>query len=356
MEENASNICPNCQHMNSEAYHFCEHCGQKNRPLKTTFYDFLKDFFDVVLNLDNKFWKTLKTLFIPGKLTKIFFQGKRKSFYHPIRLYLVAVIYLFTVLSLLKVDNLINLNGNIDFKARYEKTELVRQQVAAINNTLDSLRSTYSSKENKAIIDTTRNSIFLIVGSDSISLEDGIDSDSINIPLFFNKHTFSSEELFVSDIDEVLKSKNIHTFIERLALGQILKGARDINSFNTYIYANLTWLFLAIIPVFSLILKLFYIRRKRYYMEHFVFLLHLFAALTFLISTAMIIMIPLEWQSQCKLFSGMIIAFFPFVAFKIYYKQGIVKTFVKYLLIGLFFLTAFILTFLIFILISAALF
>ena len=119
MSENESIICPNCQHANSVDYNFCEICGQKNQALRITFFDFIKDLLDVVFNLDNKFWKTLKVLFIPGKLTKIFFQGKRKSFYPPLRLYLLAVIFFFTILSILKIDQ-INLEFAVTIQT-YEK-------------------------------------------------------------------------------------------------------------------------------------------------------------------------------------------------------------------------------------------
>jgi hypothetical protein len=356
MSDNSTNICPNCQHVNSEDYHYCELCGQKNKPLRITFFDFIKDFLDVVFNLDNKFWKTIKLLFIPGRLTKVFFQGKRKSFYHPLRLYLVAVIYLFTILSILKVDNLINFDENSDLKGRSEKRELVKQQAEVINNTLDSLSTTYLDKRSKSVIDSVKNNLFLVNENDTAFITQPITSDSTSISMFYSKVTFSSEELLLKDIDQVLDEKNVHYFIDRLGYTQFMKGARDINSFNAYIFANLTWLFLAIIPVFSLILKVFYIRRDHYYMEHFVFLLHLFTALTFLLSTAMLVLIPFDQTTPCIAFAGVVASIFPYLAFKKYYGQSIMRTFIKFLVIGFCFLIAFIMTFLVFILISAALF
>jgi hypothetical protein len=355
MSDNSTNICPNCQHVNSDDYHYCELCGQKNKPLRITFFDFIKDFLDVVFNLDNKFWKTIKLLFIPGRLTKVFFQGKRKSFYHPLRLYLVAVIYLFTVLSILKIDNIINFDENSDLRRRSQEQELIKQQAEAINKTLDSLRTTYSDTRSKTVIDTVKNNLFLANGNDSTFITETLVSDSTSISMFYSKVTFSSEELLLKDIDQVLDDKNVVHFIDRLGYKQFMKGARDINSFNAYIFANLTWLFLAIIPVFSLILKLFYIRRDRYYMEHFVFLLHLFTALTFLLSTAMLIIFPLQ-RSYFFSFSAVLVSIFPYLAFKKYYGQSIMRTFIKFLVIGFCFLIAFIMTFLVFILISAALF
>ena len=138
MVESSSYICPNCDAENSPDIVFCSTCGQKKRPLRITFYEFITEFMDVVFNLDNKFWKTFRVLFVPAKLTKIFFLGKRRSFYHPLRLYLVAVIFLFTILSILKLDNIIDFGDNNDLKKRHQNRELVNQQATAINKTLDS--------------------------------------------------------------------------------------------------------------------------------------------------------------------------------------------------------------------------
>ena len=359
MPDSLSYTCPNCNADNSPDIVFCSTCGQKKKPLRITFYDFIKDFMDVVFNLDNKFWKTFRVLFIPAKLTKIFFLGKRKSFYHPLRLYLVAVIFLFTIISILKIDGIVDFGENAELKQRYQKKELVYRQATAINKTLDSLKTEYSDEQSASMIDSVTKSLFLVNGQDTTYVTSSRSQDTLDsadISLLITRVKFSMDELYLEDIDEVLDKKNVENYFERLIYKQLMKSMRDINSFNAYIFANLTWLFLAIIPVFSLILKIFYIRRKRYYMEHFVFLLHLFTALIFLLGIMMITMIPLDGKVYFGIFAGILVSLYPYIAFKRYYGQGIMKTFIKFLGIGFFFFIAFLATFIIFMVITAALF
>ena len=86
------NICPNCNNVFPKDAKYCPACSQKTRSGKVTVREYLSDFFDQVFNLDSKLFKTLGALFIPGKLTKEYFLGKRKSYAPPIRLFLVMVI------------------------------------------------------------------------------------------------------------------------------------------------------------------------------------------------------------------------------------------------------------------------
>ena len=141
-----------------------------------------------------------------------------------------------------------------------------------------------------------------------------------------------------------------------MALRQFIKAARDVKSLNNFIYANLTWLFIALIPIFGLWMKLLYIRRKRYYLEHFVFLLHLFSGVIILAAVTLLIGEVEELKNYALGFIVALVVIFPFLAFKRYYGQSTFKTLIKFILLGIFFLLSFIFTFSLFIVITAALF
>ncbi|WP_235292213.1 DUF3667 domain-containing protein [Portibacter lacus] len=355
MAENIDLICPNCKHENHEGFQFCEQCGQKNKPLKITFYGFIKDFFDVVFNLDNRFWKTISNLFIPGKLTKIFFQGKRKSYYHPLRLYLVAILFLFTIFSLLKLDSSIIQSKTMNLGNAYQKQKLVKNQKEILKNTLDSLKDSNAFYKQNGVTDSISKELFLIYQQDTFYIDNNEKSDSTSVNIF-GHYRFSKDELYEEDIDSVIIKKEVTGFTRKLLVKQFIKGARDLGSFNNYLFANLTWLLIALIPIFSLILKLFYVRRKRYYMEHFVFLLHLFTGMIFIAGILMICIIPFGDKSLFGLIMAGVSLIYPYLAFKLYYEQSVLKTLIKYVGIGFFFLFGFLFTFLIFLLVSGAFF
>jgi uncharacterized membrane protein (DUF106 family) len=65
------------------------------------------------------------------------------------------------------------------------------------------------------------------------------------------------------------------TFWNKLLLRQVMKSkAMSRQAFLSYYKSRLPWIMFAIMPVFALIMKLVYIRRKRLYIDHLVFAYH----------------------------------------------------------------------------------
>src|SRR5690606_19705106 len=82
------------------------------------------------------------------------------------------------------------------------------------------------------------------------------------------------------------------------------------------------------LPAFALLLKLLYVRRKRYYVEHFVFGLHTHA-FTFLMFTIML----LGRTNWIRLPATLWMLAYFFLAMKRYYGQGWLKTTLKYIVL-----------------------
>ena len=84
-----------------------------------------------------------------------------------------------------------------------------------------------------------------------------------------------------------------------------------------------------LLPLFAFLLKLLYIRRDRYYVEHFVFALHVHA-FVFAMFTVMLI---LPWEQ----FDGLLflwIMVYIWIALRRVYRQGWVRTTVKWWTLG----------------------
>jgi Protein of unknown function (DUF3667) len=88
--------CPNCGEIVDNR--FCPACGQENREFKATFKEMIKEFTSHALNLDSRFFRTLKyLLFYPGWLTIEYFKGRREFYISPLKLYLIiSMIYFLT--------------------------------------------------------------------------------------------------------------------------------------------------------------------------------------------------------------------------------------------------------------------
>ena len=96
LKERSSKDCLNCGI--EVAGRFCQQCGQENVEVKESFFQLLRHFVEDLTHFDGKLWKTVKLLlFKPGSLTKLYVEGKRASYIHPIRMYIFvsAVFFLF---------------------------------------------------------------------------------------------------------------------------------------------------------------------------------------------------------------------------------------------------------------------
>lgn len=100
-----------CQNCGAEVPKtFCPECGQKNTETRKTFYALFADFITSFVNYDNSFWRTTRDMFTsPGKLTKEYLAGRRKSYVNPVKLYLFASFMAFFIPVLMEyVDSLVN--------------------------------------------------------------------------------------------------------------------------------------------------------------------------------------------------------------------------------------------------------
>lgn len=84
-------LCYNCSRQLASEEAFCPSCGQKKQQLRITLTQLTVQWWAATLDIDNKFWRTLWTLFrFPGKLTEEFVRGRRVRYLRPITLCLLA--------------------------------------------------------------------------------------------------------------------------------------------------------------------------------------------------------------------------------------------------------------------------
>ena len=81
---------------------YCHACGERRvRPEDESLGAFLREQFHEVTSADGRMWRSLKALFVPGKLTEEYFAGRRGRYLRPVRLFLVANVAFFFSLSAL---------------------------------------------------------------------------------------------------------------------------------------------------------------------------------------------------------------------------------------------------------------
>lgn len=81
------------------AENFCPSCGQAVRERRGPLFSLLGDLFSEIFSLDSRQWRTLVNLWIPGRLTQLYLAGKRASFASPVRVYLVTSLVFFLLVG-----------------------------------------------------------------------------------------------------------------------------------------------------------------------------------------------------------------------------------------------------------------
>ncbi|MEL6276175.1 MAG: hypothetical protein AAFU03_13830, partial [Bacteroidota bacterium] len=150
--------------------------------------------------------------------------------------------------------------------------------------------------------------------------ENGFEGEEVDLD-FVDVYTLSTEEL--------LDKYEIEGTFNRLQVGQIHKLNTAGGGSITYIAGQLIWGLLLLVPLISLVLKLLYVRRKKRYVEHLIFSLHVhsFAFILLIISMGSL------WWFGSGVLLWLALIIFPiylYLAMLWYYRQNWFKTLIKF--------------------------
>ena len=320
--------CPNCDFTLPEDAHYCPSCGQRRTDGRITFREMMTEFADAVFNLDSRLFNTIIALFIPGKLTNVYFKGKHRSYLHPLR------IFLFMTIGLIAASTFGI--GNPDFMGIGDEMERRRIEheeyllMAEVDSTIELTAEEFPTKEVRSAMDSLKKDL-------SMSKRLKASKDSIDLLGSFNINIVEVEPIKISweDMDnltteEVLNKYEIKDYLSRLQIGQQIQLLRKGENFGYYLIGNCSWMVFFMMPIFALFLKLLYIRRGYFYVEHVIFSFHAhsFAFLMY------IFMILFGAFAPGWIIGGgfVLLAIYLYLAMLWVYKQGKFKTFTKYIL------------------------
>ncbi len=240
--------------------HFCPDCGQEvaefNRPFGFVVYDFMGNFFA----FDTRFIKTFKyLLFYPGYLTLEFFKGRRNSYSPPFRIFVFLSFVLFLLLSFLTdkgLDAELNTTGD-------NSVQMIRKEIKPGISISLPVETEITKAQSDSIISEIIN-VDSISGNLDINLDDVFKGDG-NFRIRLSQTAEILEKALVNEKDPKERQR-IEEYITMCRTPEIL-----VSSILKY----LSWAAFILLPLFALILKLFYVRRKKLYIQHLIFSIHL---------------------------------------------------------------------------------
>jgi hypothetical protein len=328
LKERVEKNCLNCNAQVQGKY--CHICGQENIEPKESVLHLVNHFFQDITHFDGKFFTSLKQLiFRPGFLSREYMTGRRASHLNPIRMYVFASALFFLIFfSLYHFD----IGKNININNR-KKSESIAEIAL-----MDSAR--YKIFADKLI---KKDTAMKFAFDKDLYLKYRDSMDMAKKEFNFTPSNYTTRKQY----DSALAHGKNHNWFERLLvykqieLNEKYKGdpkAAIAALINNLLHSIPQLLFFSL-PLFALLLKLLYLRRKQYYyVNHAIFTIHLFVfvfiALLFIFGIN-----KLEettgaaWLSYLSGTMVFIIFFYNYKAMRNFYQQRRAKTIFKFCLL-----------------------
>ena len=312
---------------------YCQDCGQENVVPHETFWHMVKHFFYDITHFDSKFFETVKDLlFKPGFLTRQYVQGKRVAYLHPIKMYVFtsAVFFLIFFSFFQPKANMTDMNVKIDSTDRAEYIREIRKDLQK-----DSANPVFKEELSRAL-DTAY----------PITLKDYYARGRGSRIQIFGDTKFPNAEAYDSAQKSLPPDQRDGWFRRRLIKKQFAiddEFRKDPDGFsnkllNSIVHRMPYMLFLSL-PLFALLLKLVYLRRKQfYYADHGIFTIHLYV-FTFIMLLVVLTFGRLRdlwgWNFLNWIIGLLVILlfFYLYKGMRNFYGQGRAKTFLKYLFV-----------------------
>ena len=125
---------------------------------------------------------------------------------------------------------------------------------------------------------------------------------------------------------------------QRVKMREHIRLCRSPEQAMAKILEYMSWAFFLMLPVFALILKLVYLRRKQNYMRHLIFSIHIHAFI-YMVMIAVVGMY-MTISGNIETLTGIIILSVPIyfiVAMRRFYGQGLGKVFLKFIVVSFFY-------------------
>lgn len=336
MSEPSSRICQNCCSENESSFQYCSNCGQKNTDGKITFSELWSEFQDAVFNIESRTWRTLKNIFVPGKLTLEYFSGKQRQYVHPLRLLLVTSIPIILAMNFQDFHSMTNHQFNIkeEILKNYERQHLYGILGKITTNTNAIFPDGQTAIITDTILTSFEDSLWTLLSEygdrygDSINLHDYVGPGSWQ-PEMLSKTDF----LNMNEDELVSKYKNEAGIIDRLIFKQKAKYIKDESQLFAAVVGHTTWAIFLMMPCLAFILYLLYVRHKYFYVEHLIFTFHFQSFLFILLAILVVGMRIFPWWIMLTFLLA--IMTFLFMSILKVYRQSMGKTLLKFCLFSI---------------------
>jgi hypothetical protein len=259
--------CENCGTLLSGPY--CSQCGQAAIDYRRSFGHVLVDVLNEFLNWDSKFFATIALLILkPWRLTNEFLAGKRVRYVNPLRLYLLASILFFFAVNYGARDLRFE-PGKLGPKDRAEiEADLKKQDLPpAAREKLEALLREAPAEASPAVVSPTPTT--------APSPTAGPHPSATSADKQKRQYGKIAERPFVIVDSNSKSSTPFERWIEGRAKEKMGEHGTKMGLFISTLFSNFPYMMLCCIPLFALVLKVLYVRRRIFYIDHLIYALHI---------------------------------------------------------------------------------
>ena len=290
-------------------------------------------FFYDITHFDSSFFHTVRQLiFKPGFLSAEYMKGKRVKYLHPIRMYVFtsALFFLlfFSVFKPVVVSH--PMDSPIPGEKRADYIEKLQTWLAADTGNVELLAKLAKARDSTRVLTERDTTTF----------------DPNRTIIRFSDENYRTWSEFDSSQKMLPKKERYGWFMRRLIKKQIEINTKywdrpdeALEKFVKSLLQKLPYMLFISLPLFALIMKLVYIRRKQfYYADHGVFTIHLYI-FTFMVLLLVMSFKRLEEILHRDVFGyviGLLVLWlfaYLYMAMRRFYGQGWFKTFIKFLIV-----------------------
>lgn len=268
LTERKEKNCLNCNAIVQGRY--CQVCGQENIVPQDTFGHLVLHFIYDITHFDGKFFDTLKYLiFRPGFLSTEYIVGRRAKYLNPIRMYVFTSALFFLIFFTMTADNVVKFTGNEPLTPSQRDSMIVVMEKEALKDPSDS-SPVYSLR-------VLRDPLRREVRPADLMIETG----GFVIMSPWGKEYKSKRDY--DSVQRILPPGQRDGWLKRTWNGKAFhlkeKYGRDpaqgLKSLSSSFLHRLPYLLFVSLPLFALILKLLYLRNKKFlYAGHSIFAIH----------------------------------------------------------------------------------
>lgn len=319
---------------------YCHACGQENIVPKESFGSLVIHFFYDITHFDSKFFDTLRYLFFkPGFLSLEYITGRRVKYFNPVRMYVFTSAFFFLIFfSITKPESIFSWEVN----SAHPLTN--QERLSRIRSIEDQLKEdpgkSFLLPQLELLKDTTK----AVTLADLLKFEDSLKVNKQRL----SRNDFLSFAEYDSVQKNLLESERDGWFIRQWMKRKIAVNAairkdpkQALQKITDTFLHKLPYMLFVSLPLFTLILKLLYIRRKQfYYTDHGIFSIHLYI-FTFLLLlvifgfNALQKINGLEWVRYINIGLFFLLLFYLYKAMRRFYGQGRSKTLAKFFLLNI---------------------